>query len=40
LRADDFARWQDRGLDAWKDEFLALWPECAGLLGPVATPPR
>jgi 2-polyprenyl-6-methoxyphenol hydroxylase-like FAD-dependent oxidoreductase len=32
LRADAFERWRERGLDAWKAEFLALWPECAGLL--------
>jgi 2-polyprenyl-6-methoxyphenol hydroxylase-like FAD-dependent oxidoreductase len=38
LRADAFARWQERGLDAWKDELLSLWPECAGLLEQVDDP--
>ena len=38
LRADAFERWRDAGLAAWKDEFLALWPECAGLLEQIADP--
>jgi 2-polyprenyl-6-methoxyphenol hydroxylase-like FAD-dependent oxidoreductase len=36
LRADAFERWRERGLDAWKADVLALWPECAGLLDQVA----
>jgi len=32
LRADAFERWRERGLEAWKADVLALWPECAGLL--------
>ena len=38
LRADAFERWRDAGLAAWKDEFVALWPECAGLLEQVTEP--
>jgi 2-polyprenyl-6-methoxyphenol hydroxylase-like FAD-dependent oxidoreductase len=38
LRADALARWQERGLAPWKDEFLGLWPECAGLLERIADP--
>jgi 2-polyprenyl-6-methoxyphenol hydroxylase-like FAD-dependent oxidoreductase len=38
LRADAFERWRDAGLAAWKDEFLALWPECAELLEQVTDP--
>ncbi len=29
LRADAFTQWRARGLDAWKDELLGLWPELA-----------
>jgi salicylate hydroxylase len=36
LRADRLDSWRERGLAAWKDEFSALWPECAGLLEPIA----
>ncbi len=32
LRADRLDHWRDRGLAAWKREFEALWPDCAGLL--------
>lgn len=38
LRADELERWRTRGLAAWKDEFRALWPECAGLLERIADP--
>jgi 2-polyprenyl-6-methoxyphenol hydroxylase-like FAD-dependent oxidoreductase len=38
LRADDHAGWQGRGLAVWKDEFLALWPECSGLLERISDP--
>jgi salicylate hydroxylase len=32
LRADRLRDWQTRGLDAWKDEVRALWPDTAPLL--------
>jgi len=38
LRADDHARWLERGLDNWKAEFRTLWPECAGLLARIDDP--
>ena len=38
LRADALEGWRERGLAAWKDEFLALWPECAGLLERIDDP--
>jgi len=38
LRADRLDDWNGRGLDAWKDEFRALWPECAGLLESIGDP--
>ncbi len=38
LRADRFAAWRDRGVARWKDEFLALWPQCARLLDQVSDP--
>ncbi len=38
LRADAFARWQERGLAPWKDELRALWPDCAGLLEQIDDP--
>ncbi len=38
LRADAYERWRERGLAAWKDDFLSLWPECAGLLEHIADP--
>jgi len=27
LRADEFDAWQQRGLDPWRDEVAALWPQ-------------
>ncbi len=38
LRADRLAAWRDRGVARWKDEFLALWPQCARLLDQVSDP--
>jgi 2-polyprenyl-6-methoxyphenol hydroxylase-like FAD-dependent oxidoreductase len=38
LRADAFERWRERGLDHWKAEVVALWPECADLLEQVDDP--
>jgi 2-polyprenyl-6-methoxyphenol hydroxylase-like FAD-dependent oxidoreductase len=35
LKHADRAAWEARGLDAWKDEVLALWPETAPLLGQI-----
>ena len=32
LRADALASWRQRGLEAWKDEARALWPQTAPLL--------
>lgn len=32
MKRDDYPRWQDTPLDAWKDEVLALWPETRVLL--------
>ncbi|MEP0191545.1 MAG: NAD(P)/FAD-dependent oxidoreductase [Erythrobacter sp.] len=32
LRCKDYLAWQNRPLDAWKDEVRALWPETAVLL--------
>jgi len=32
LKQEGFAAWQAGGLDAWKDQVLALWPETEGLL--------
>jgi salicylate hydroxylase len=36
LKHEDRARWASTPLDAWKDEVLALWPETAPLLDPIA----
>ena len=38
LRADQLDGWRERGLAAWKDEFRALWPDCAGLLKTIEDP--
>jgi 2-polyprenyl-6-methoxyphenol hydroxylase-like FAD-dependent oxidoreductase len=38
LRADQLERWRGEGLAAWKAEFRALWPDCAGLLERIADP--
>lgn len=38
LRADRLAGWREGGLDAWRDAFCALWPECAPLLDSITDP--
>ncbi len=38
LRTDDHAAWREAGLDAWKAEVRALWPETAGLLETLIDP--
>jgi salicylate hydroxylase len=35
LRHADRAAWETRGLDAWKEEALALWPETEPLLAQI-----
>jgi 2-polyprenyl-6-methoxyphenol hydroxylase-like FAD-dependent oxidoreductase len=32
LKGRDLAAWHDAGLDVWKRDVLALWPECAPFL--------
>ncbi|WP_067786600.1 FAD-dependent oxidoreductase [Paraurantiacibacter namhicola] len=32
LQADRHAAWRDAGLEGWKEEVRALWPQCEGLL--------
>lgn len=38
LPASGYARWQDRGLPAWRAEMSALWPNCAALADQVTDP--
>ncbi|UIP06434.1 FAD-dependent monooxygenase [Erythrobacter sp. SDW2] len=38
LKADDYPAWQAAGLGAWKEQVLALWPECACLLEQITDP--
>ena len=38
LPADGQQGWLARGLDAWRDEVAALWPECAALAAQVTDP--
>ena len=38
LRGDRLAAWRAAGLQAWKDEALALWPACAPLLTQIDDP--
>jgi 2-polyprenyl-6-methoxyphenol hydroxylase-like FAD-dependent oxidoreductase len=38
LRADRVGEWRQRGLEPWKDEVRALWPETAALLEQIADP--
>lgn len=37
LKGKDLAAWQAAGLDAWKRDVLALWPECAPFLEQIVT---
>jgi len=32
LKQEEFAGWQEGGLNAWKEQALALWPKTEGLL--------
>ena len=36
LKRTDVSRWRERGVDAWKEDVAALWPEAAPLLQNVA----
>ncbi|NCP18451.1 MAG: FAD-dependent monooxygenase [Erythrobacter sp.] len=36
LKAAEYEAWRNAGLDAWKAEVCALWPECEGLLSGIA----
>jgi 2-polyprenyl-6-methoxyphenol hydroxylase-like FAD-dependent oxidoreductase len=38
LRADRLEAWRARGLAAWKDEVLTLWPACVPLLDQIVEP--
>ncbi len=38
LRSDDYSGWRAAGLERWKSEVRALWPETAGLLGTLTDP--
>ncbi len=38
LRVDACADWRVKGMDAWRQQVIALWPETAGLLAQFATP--
>ncbi|MBP8062335.1 MAG: FAD-dependent monooxygenase [Brevundimonas sp.] len=38
LRTDEHAAWRAAGLDAWKTEVRALWPDTAGLLESLTDP--
>ncbi len=38
LQQAAYAPWQEQGLERWKDEVFALWPECAGILEQIAAP--
>ena len=38
LKGDDYPCWQDRGLDAWRADVCALWPECEHLAGKFTDP--
>ena len=35
LKASDYEGWQAAGLDAWKAQVCALWPDCEALLGQI-----
>lgn len=38
LKADDHAAWRGGGMEAWKAEVRALWPETAGTLEAITDP--
>jgi 2-polyprenyl-6-methoxyphenol hydroxylase-like FAD-dependent oxidoreductase len=37
LRADHLAQWRERGLEAWKQDVRAVWPETAPFLDEIET---
>ncbi len=37
LKGNNLAAWREAGLDRWKRDVLALWPECAPFLDQIAT---
>ena len=38
LKSDDYAAWRARGLAAWKDEALEIWPQTAPFLDGIMDP--
>lgn len=38
LRGDQYAPWRDAGLDAWKQQVAALWPEAQSVLDRIDSP--
>ena len=38
LKVAEFESWQAAGLDAWKAQVCALWPDCEGLLDAIVDP--
>lgn len=38
LRGDQYQPWLDRGLDRWRDDVAALWPDCAPLAAQITDP--
>lgn len=38
LKGADLPAWHEAGLDAWKQDVLALWPECAPFLAQIVDP--
>jgi 2-polyprenyl-6-methoxyphenol hydroxylase-like FAD-dependent oxidoreductase len=38
LKPEHFPRWRDRGLDAWKTEVRAVWPQTQALLEKITDP--
>lgn len=38
LKAESYPAWQTAGLAAWKEQVLALWPECACQLDQITDP--
>lgn len=38
LREAEFTRWEERGLDDWRAEVQALWPQLTGMLDGISDP--
>ncbi|MEM6669198.1 MAG: NAD(P)/FAD-dependent oxidoreductase [Pseudomonadota bacterium] len=38
LKAQDYDAWRNRGLDAWREDVAAIWPDCAPLVEQVTDP--